>query len=230
VIAPSAAMLRALEAHHGALRAPATVVPNGLAPAQRALTPKRELIFAAGRIWDAAKNVRALVSAAPAVAWPIQIAGDAAFEGEGGGDRKRVEASPSGRGAHHLGRLSPAEMSAAYDESAIFAHPARYEPFGLTVLEAAQRGCALVLGDIESLRENWQGAARFVDPDDVDALASKLRRLVADATARTRLARAARRRAMDFTARAMASATLDIYCGLAWARATREEGEPRCAS
>ncbi len=36
--------------------------------------------------------------------------------------------------------------------------PARYEPFGLSVLEAALSGCALVLGDIPSLRES--GATR----------------------------------------------------------------------
>lgn len=30
----------------------------------------------------------------------------------------------------------------------------RYEPFGLSVLESAQHGCALVLGNIASLREN----------------------------------------------------------------------------
>jgi hypothetical protein len=44
--------------------------------------------------------------------------------------------------------------------------PARYEPFGLSVLEAALSGCALVPGDIASLRGNWDGVAEFVCPDD----------------------------------------------------------------
>jgi glycogen(starch) synthase len=44
--------------------------------------------------------------------------------------------------------------------------PARYEPFGLSVLEAALSGCALVLGDIASLREVWGGAACYVRPGD----------------------------------------------------------------
>ena len=34
--------------------------------------------------------------------------------------------------------------------AAIFFSPALYEPFGLGVLEAAARGCALVLADIPS--------------------------------------------------------------------------------
>ncbi len=55
-----------------------------------------------------------------------------------------------------VGRLGPEEMREQYARAAIFAHPARYEPFGLSVLEAALSGCALVLGDISSLRELWR--------------------------------------------------------------------------
>jgi len=59
--------------------------------------------------------------------------------------------------------------------ASIFASPARYEPFGLAALEAAQAGCALVLGDIPSLREVWGDAALFVPPDDDEALLAALR-------------------------------------------------------
>ena len=54
--------------------------------------------------------------------------------------------------------------------AAIYALPARYEPFGLTALEAGLSGCALVLGDIPSLREVWGETACFVPPDDRDAV------------------------------------------------------------
>ncbi len=87
-------------------------------------------------------------------------------------------------------------------EAAIFAHPARYEPFGLAVLEAAMAGCALVLGDIPTLRELWDGAAVFVAPGRPDRLGEALAALAADeagcralgearAAARTALLRAA---------------------------------------
>ena len=55
--------------------------------------------------------------------------------------------------------------------AAIYALPAHYEPFGLSILEAAMSGCALVLGDIPSLREIWGDAAVFVHPDNRDAVA-----------------------------------------------------------
>ena len=47
---------------------------------------------------------------------------------------------------------------------------ARYEPFGLAVLEAAQAGMRLVLSDIPSFRELWDGAATFVASRRADLL------------------------------------------------------------
>jgi glycosyltransferase involved in cell wall biosynthesis len=224
VIAPSLAMLCALDAHYGPRSAPASVVPNGLAPAAASRLPKRPLIVSAGRLWDAGKNVAALVAAAPNVPWPIWLAGDTAPVDRGG-------AAPAADRVSYLGRLDGAEMAALYGAAAIYALPARYEPFGLTVLEAAQHGCALVLGDIPSLRENWEGAARFVAPDDVEGLAAALSELAADAGARAALARAARRRAARFSARAMCGGTLAIYRQLAGRRASPAgEGASRCAS
>ena len=54
----------------------------------------------------------------------------------------------------------------------VFISTARYEPFGLAVLEAAQFGCALILSDIPTFRELWNGCAIFIDPDD-DVSAAK---------------------------------------------------------
>ncbi len=66
-------------------------------------------------------------------------------------------------------------MAQARADSSVFASCARYEPFGLAVLEAAQAGMALVLSDIPSLREIWDGAAMFADPRDAAGFAAALR-------------------------------------------------------
>ena len=65
-----------------------------------------------------------------------------------------------------LGPLAADELADWYGRAAIYALPARYEPFGLSALEAALSGCALVLSDIPSLREIWEDAAFFVSPND----------------------------------------------------------------
>jgi glycosyltransferase involved in cell wall biosynthesis len=114
--------------------------------------------------------------------------------------------------------------------ASIYALPARYEPFGLSALEAALSGCALVLGDIPSLREVWGEAATYVDPDDADALTAAIARLASDDTLRDERARLARERGTRFGAAAMTERYLDLYRALAArgrARRARREGSAR---
>ncbi len=87
----------------------------------------------------------------------------------------------------------------------MFASPSRYEPFGLAVLEAAQAGQALVLADIPTFRELWDGAALFASDD---GFAAALRRALDDPA---RLAAAARKRAGRYTAEVMAERTLALH-------------------
>ena len=98
--------------------------------------------------------------------------------------------------------------------ASIYVLPARYEPFGLAALEAALAGCALVLGDIPSLREVWEEAAVFVPPDDTDMLARALRRLVSEPVLRSRMSTLARTRALEFSPERMADAYLAVYADL----------------
>jgi glycosyltransferase involved in cell wall biosynthesis len=216
VVAPSAAMLRALIDCYGRLTVPSAVIPNGLPPLGRPTVRKRDVVLAAGRVWDAAKNILSLVAAARELSrdagWPVWIAGDRAP-----GDGVTAEFP----GVVSLGRLDSGAMADAYALAAIYALPARYEPFGLSVLEAAQHGCALVLGDIDSLRENWDGAALFVDPNDAGALAAVLGRLAAHPTARAELGARARARAEHFPLAQTCAATLDVYGILVAAAAAR---------
>jgi glycosyltransferase involved in cell wall biosynthesis len=113
--------------------------------------------------------------------------------------------------------------------AAIYALPARYEPFGLSVLEAALSGCALVLGDIPSLRELWGDAALFVDPDDHDTLATTITWLTEDAPMRRALSARARHVALRFTPARMATGYLEVYERAASAHALRTRSVA-CAS
>jgi glycosyltransferase involved in cell wall biosynthesis len=185
VIAPTRAVLTDLERECGALSS-ARVIPNGSDPERYWVAPKESFILAAGRLWDEAKNVAALDRAAPNVRWPIYIVGDRRHPD----GTTRVYTH-----ARVLDAMAPEVLGAWMASAAIYALPARYEPFGLSVLEAAFSGCALVLGDIESLRENWTGAAAFVPPEDEQALAAVLTDLAGDPVRRVQLARGAVTRA-----------------------------------
>ena len=206
IIAPTVAVLQDLEHHYGPLASDAQVIPNGSAFGHLRPVAKRPLVLGAGRLWDAAKNLAAMDEVAPRLLWPVEIAGDIAHP-EGGFFQSR--------NVRLLGHLTVQEMTRHLGNASIFVAPALYEPFGLAILEAAAAGCALVLGDIPSLRENWDGAAEFVDPDDRSALAFAINALIGSAEWRDRLASAARDRARRFTLQRMAQSYDQIYHDLA---------------
>jgi glycogen synthase len=219
VIAPTRAMLAALTEEHG--RVPnARVIYNARPGSHFPPLQKENLILSAGRIWDEAKNISALDAVASRLAWPVYLAGDTTVPGIG----EVSLVSSCG-----LGALDSSTLARWMGRASIYALPARYEPFGLSVLEAALAGCALVVGNIPSLRELWRDTALFVDPDDLDQLARTLQRLVTDADLRRTIARRCRMRAFAFNTSAMAAGYLNAYeSASSAAGAWREEN--RCAS
>jgi glycosyltransferase involved in cell wall biosynthesis len=184
------------------------VIWNGIGPVL-AGNEKKPFILAAGRLWDEAKNLAALGGIADKIAWPIMLAGPLS------GPDGEISCPP---GLTWLGELSGAHLHARMLEAQIFVSPAHYEPFGLTVLEAAAAGCALVLSDIGSLRELWDGAALFLDARDATSLAHALDDLCHDDKERTRLQRAARSRAQRYSLARTADATVALYATVLNAR------------
>lgn len=202
LIAPSQAMLDSLRHCYRRLP-PAGVIYNGRDATHFRAAPKEPFVLSAGRLWDEAKNLSALNQIAERLPWPVRVAGET------------VSSSTSARvpagNVVPLGRLSEAELAGQMSKAAIYALPARYEPFGLSALEAAMSGCALVLGDIESLREVWDDAAIYVPPDDPDAMLAVLRRLIEAPLMRLHMARRAALRAKRYTAQRMVQGYLDLY-------------------
>jgi glycogen(starch) synthase len=170
VVAPTHAML-AMTAREYGVSGRTRVIANGRDPAFVAPSAKERFILCAGRLWDEAKNLAALDAVAHALSWPVHVAGD----GRDPDGRRSAFAALS-----PLGLLEPASLARWMSRAALYALPARYEPFGISALEAGLAGCALVLGDIPSLREVWGDVATFVAPDDRRELARTLRRLIDD--------------------------------------------------
>jgi len=204
VVTPTHAMMRCLQEHYGRL-VRADVIPNGLNPSRFHVAPKEPFVLSAGRLWDAGKNYGALSQVAGEVAWPIVVAGSAI--------------SPDGHaqevaGVEYVGALTPDKLAEWYARASIYALPARYEPFGLTALEAALSGCALVLGDIDSLREVWGDAACYVPPDDARALRDALNDLSADPEKLATFAALAQARAHRYDAEQLAARYWNAYWSL----------------
>lgn len=210
VIAPTAWMLRTLEDVYGRCFRSGQVIRNfSSVPAET--TAKEPFIFACGRLWDEAKNVRLLDRIASRLEWPLHIAGSADAP-----DGARASLS----GAHFDGRLSRSGLSNRLATAAIFAHPAKYEPFGLGVLEAARNSCALVLADIPPLRELWDGCAMFASPGDPGEWTQSLNRLARDSAFREYLSSRALERASEYNAGGAAAQYAEVYNALTRPSAT----------
>ena len=197
VVAPTHAMLDALRRHYGLAADRGRAIANGVRDRRPGVPEKSPFVLGAGRLWDEAKGLATLDAAAAGLSWPVKVAG-------AGGGRGAAA-------AERLGQLDPEAMAGAMASAAIFAHPARYEPFGLAPLEAGLAGCALVLGDLPSLREVWGDAAAYVPPGDAAALRAALEGLIADPLRRDALAERALRRARTYGPRRMAAAYAAEY-------------------
>lgn len=196
VVAPTNAMLRSIYQNYY-VRSSCRVIYNGRSESPFRRGPKEPFVFTAGRLWDEAKNIRTLSKAAASIPWPVRAAGEGWVDEDGG--------------IENLGRLSEREMADHMSRASIFALPALYEPFGLSILEAALSGCALVLGDIPSLREIWGDAAVFVEARDICALGDSIGSLIRDRDALREYSTRAFLKARNFTPEAAAAGYVSAY-------------------
>jgi glycosyltransferase involved in cell wall biosynthesis len=205
VTAPTAAFAAATARAYDLPQVP-IVIRNGRQPRRRVPSTPERSVLTAGRLWDEGKNVAALDRAAARLSVPVLAAG--ALEGPNG-------ARIALQHLQALGRLDQDEMARRLSRRPVFVSAARYEPFGLAVLEAAQAGCALVLADIPTFRELWDGAAVFIPPDDDEAIASAVERLLRDPETRSRLGHLAQDRSEVYSVEEMAAGVLAVYRSLA---------------
>jgi glycogen synthase len=114
---------------------------------------------------------------------------------------------------HLVGRLSREEVADAMARALVFVMPSRLEPFGIVLLEAWRAKVAVIAssrgGAGEFVRDGEDGL--LVDPTDVAALGSSLRRLAADEQLRRRLAAAGHDRVRDFSWPAVTRRYREVY-------------------
>jgi glycosyltransferase involved in cell wall biosynthesis len=113
------------------------------------------------------------------------------------------------------GPQTEAQLRALYSRAAVYAATARYEPLGMTALDAAFSRCAIVANDIPSFREFWGDDALYFRTNDGGSLAEALRRLDADRGLRHSYADRAYTRARErFTTKRMIDDYLRLYGSL----------------
>ncbi len=201
VVSPTRAILTKARQTHG-FTTEAKVIYNGRQIGQKR-AKKEDIILCMGRIWDEAKNLSLLSRIAQKLPWPVYVAGESINPDTG------VECNLEH--VNFLGKLSPEQVQEWMSRASIYVSPTRYEPFGLAILEAAANGCALVLSDLDTLKEIWDEAALFFGPEDEVEAEKHLIRLIQDPSLLQSYSRRALERAAYFTAEKMGEAYYNLY-------------------
>lgn len=157
------------------------------------------------------KNLSLLIKAAAACESdiPIVLVG---WEGWGG-DRWLETVKDEGLRNRIFtpGYVDEESLACLYSNASALIFPSLYEGFGLPVLEAMACGCPVICSDVASLPEVAGDAALFIDPYDVDGLATAIDKLVEDSTFRIDLIRKGFERVAQFSWQRAAEETLDVF-------------------
>jgi glycosyltransferase involved in cell wall biosynthesis len=205
VVSPTWSFLAELENIYGSF-IHKKVIQNGRKYPKFTHGKKENIVLSAGRVWDEAKNISSLIKMSGFLDWPVFIAGEK--------NHPVTNKIIRTENIHYLGHLSDNELYEWMQKASIYALPAHYEPFGLSILEAAHAGCALVLGNIGTLRELWDGSALFVDNNKPDEVAAALDKLIHDDILRTKYASKAKERSYQYGLENMGQQYYRTYCDL----------------
>ena len=218
LIAVSESTARDTAGLFGVARSRITVVHHGVAPRYRPVQeaqlaavrarlglPERYVLFV-GTI-EPRKNLQTLVEAWSGLPErpPLVIAGGWGWRHEE--IETRLRAAP---GVHLVGEVDPADLPALYGGAACLAHPAWYEGFGLTVLEAMACGTPVVSSDTSSLPEVGGDSVLYAAPGDPAGWRAALERVLGDPDLAAELRRRGLERAAGFTWPRAAEATWEV--------------------
>ncbi len=152
---------------------PVRIVPNAVSPerfihaAPDAFVERfgwRDFVLCAGRI-EPFKNQLMLIWALRGTGIPLVLAGNISDAQYGALCRQWADEN-----VHFFGELPPDLLASAYAAARVHAMPSWAETPGLTTLEAALAGCAVVVGDQGAEREYFGDFAYYCNPADVDSV------------------------------------------------------------
>jgi glycosyltransferase involved in cell wall biosynthesis len=212
IIAVSQFTADQIEEHLKVEKSRIRVIHHGVREAtDRTTLPRENLILHVGAIQER-KNIARLVEAFESTPhdWKLVLAGSS----RGFGSEKilqRIQASPARDRIQITGYLSAPALDRLFARSSIFAFPSLDEGFGMPVLEAMIRNVPVITSNRSALPEVAGESALQVNPEDTEALAGAMHRLIGDSLLRAQLVAAGKERATRFTWRTAVNKTWGVY-------------------
>jgi glycosyltransferase involved in cell wall biosynthesis len=102
------------------------------------------------------------------------------------------------------------ELPIFYNGAKIFCYPSFYEGFGLPPLEAMACGTPVIASNVTSMPEILSDACEYVNPSDVEEMASKLELLIEDEKLRTSLTFRGLQKSSEYSWKRTAAETIRI--------------------
>ncbi len=215
VVAPSAWMLDQIRDCYG-YRGRGEVIYPGRNPILfNPYVSKEDSVLAVGRMVDAGKQVFLLTQEPHAV--PVCIVGaEQTVPMPRIPIRADVKVALEETSVAIRGPQTEAQLRGLFSRASIYAATARYDPLGMSALDAAFSRCAIVANDIPSFRQTWGDAALYFRTNDAASLAESIRTLNADRAMRRAYAELAYSRARErFTTKRMIEEYMQLYLDLA---------------
>jgi glycosyltransferase involved in cell wall biosynthesis len=122
-----------------------------------------------------------------------------------------VEGLNLGEHCRFLGRVDAEGLLNLYNSAACLVHPAFYEGFGLTPLEAMACGTPAIVSKVSSMPEVVGDAALMVDPRNDDEIAVAMWRVLTNSDLREELRTKGLQRARSFSWNKAAEQTMAVY-------------------
>jgi len=214
VVAPSAWMLDTLRTSYATPRRDEVVYPGRNPIFFNPYVSKEDSVLAVGRLIDAGKQVHLLTQHVHPVSVCI-VGAEHTVPVPRVPIRADVKVSTAETSVAIRGAQTEAQLRVLYSRASIYAATARYEPVGMSALDAALSRCAIVANDIPSFRETWGDAALYFRTNDAASLAESIRRLTSDREMCRAYANLAYARARErFTTKRMIDQYLQLYRSL----------------
>jgi glycosyltransferase involved in cell wall biosynthesis len=110
-----------------------------------------------------------------------------------------------------LGDVPGVDVHYIFRAASLFVFLSFQEGFGIPIIEAFASGIPVITSNMSSMPEVSGGAAKEIDPNDYDSIASTIREFVLNPETAQDYVRRGIERAKDFTVHNMAERVLDVY-------------------
>lgn len=124
---------------------------------------------------------------------------------------KEAVAAGLGQRVHFLHGVPDGDLQVLYQLAEVFVYPSRYEGFGIPVIEAIHSGLPVVAATGSCLEEAGGPDCLYVSPDDVEALAVSIGKMLKGSADRERRIQCSRDYVRRFENNDVASQVLDVY-------------------